>query len=94
MPDLLAEAVQAAAEALADYETEPHGDVRLNSQRAAAKAVAAAAPLIAEQARAEERATIAADLRAEGERERERLREFKGLGPDVDPCHVSDALNN
>ncbi|MEU6725531.1 hypothetical protein ABZ917_17630 [Nonomuraea wenchangensis] len=55
MPEIPTEAVQAAAEALADYETAPHGDVRLNSQRAAAKAVAAAAPILAEQERADER---------------------------------------
>ncbi|MFF3443618.1 hypothetical protein [Streptosporangium sp. NPDC002721] len=47
-----------------------------------------------EQARADERARIVADLYAEGERERERLREAYGLGPDDDPCHVSAAINN
>lgn len=51
-------------------------------------------PLIEARVRRDERARIVAELHAEGERERERLRKFKGLGPDVDPCHVSGELNN
>lgn len=40
------------------------------------------------------RAQIAAELRAEGERERERLRGMYNLPADQDPCHLSEALHN
>ncbi len=46
MPEIPQEAVQAATEALAEYGTEPYGDLRLNAERAAAKAVCAAAPFL------------------------------------------------
>lgn len=40
------------------------------------------------------RQQIAAELRAEGERERERLRQALGLAEGADPCMVSMALHN
>lgn len=67
MPEIPPQAFEAATEALADYETQPYRDLRLNSERAAAKAVCAAAPLVAEQARAAERARIAETLRQLGD---------------------------
>lgn len=57
------EAVEAARAVLAEYATEPYGDLRLNAERAVAKTLHAAAPLIA----ARVRSALLAELIAEAD---------------------------
>ncbi|GGM52734.1 hypothetical protein ACFFX1_55380 [Dactylosporangium sucinum] len=81
--EVQAAAVEAAVQALAPYATDPHGDVLLNADRAAAKAVMAALPVLAAELRFARQ--LSAEVDADAHRHRAILRRLMAAHGLEDP---------